>query len=465
MDDRLIKNFFKAGTAVIAGTVAASILQRRYINKIHDSALKKLMTKPYDKNMYELISSAGRIGLQTIVETNLRSEEGKVIERPMGSPKQFPNLDELIFTISQLYTMPTPLEQTIDTRVTIGKKAKKPFVIDMPIMITAMAYGEALSAKAKVALAKGSAMAGISTNSGEGPFLPEERKAAKHLIYLYNRGDWGKTPEIMRQCDGIEIQLGQGAYGGVGHVIKADKIDRELRKAFKYPKGKDAVANSRQPEVQRPEDLAKLVHKLRDIGQGIPIGVKVAAGKYLEADLDWICNAGVDFIALEGAEAATKGSSPILQDDFGVPLVFAVTRAADWLQKHNFSDSVSLIAGGKIRTPADMLKACALGADACYIGAIALFAISHTQVLKPLPFEPPTELIWYKARYAKKFNVNEGAKALHNFLIACKEEIDEAIKSLGKTSLKEVNREDLMALTELVAKGCRIPMAYEPFTP
>jgi methylamine---glutamate N-methyltransferase subunit C len=314
-----------------------------------------------------------------------------------------------------------------------------------------------------VALAKGSAMAGISSNSGEGPFLPEERKAARHLIYLYNRGDWGKTPEIMRQCDGIEIQLGQGAYGGVGHVLKAEKIDRELRKAFHFPKCKDAVAHSRQPEVQRPEDLGKLVQKLRDIGQGIPIGVKIAAGKYLEADLDWICNAGADYVAIDGAEAATKGSSPILQDDFGVPSIFAVTRAADWLQKYNFKDSVTLIAGGRIRTPADMLKACALGADACYIGAIALFAMSHTQVLKPLPFEPPTELIWYKARYANKFNVNEGAQALHKFLISCKEEIDEAIKALGKSKLKEVGREDMMALTELVGKGCRIPMIYEPF--
>jgi methylamine---glutamate N-methyltransferase subunit C len=410
MKEREIINAAKIGAAAFAGLMATSILQRRYINKAHDKALKKLMTNPYDKNMYELISSASRIGLQTIVETNLRSQEGKVVERPMGSPKQFPNMDELMFNIPQLYTMPTPLEQTIDTRVTIGKKAKKPFVIDMPIMITAMAYGEALSAKAKEALAKGSAMAGISSNSGEGPFLAEERKAARHLIYLYNRGDWGKTPEIMRQCDGIEIQLGQGAFGGVGHVLKAKKIDRELRKALNYPKGKDAVVHSRQPEVQRPEDLAKLVQKLRDIGRGIPIGVKIAAGKYLEADLEWICNAGADYIAIDGAEAATKGSSPILQDDFGVPLVFAVTRAADWLQKYNFRDSVTLIAGGKIRTPADMLKACALGADACYIGAIALFAMSHTQVLKPLPFEPPTEIIWYKARYANKFNVNEGAQ-------------------------------------------------------
>ncbi len=465
MDDRLIKNFFKAGTAVIAGTVAASLLTRGTLNRLHDRAMKKIMENPYDKNLYALISSASRIGIQNIVETNLRATEGKVIARPMGTPKKMPGFDDLMFSIAQLDTMPTPFEISTDTRVTIGKKAEKPFVIDMPIMIAPMAYGEALSLEAKVALAKGATMAGIASNTGEGPFLPEERKAARYLIYQYHRGDWNKTPEIMSQCDGIEIQLGQGAIGGVGHVLDAKNIDRELRKAFNYPKNKDAVAHSRQPEVQRPEKLAGLVEKLRTIGQGTPIGVKMAAGKQLEADLDWVCDAGVDFISLEGAEAATKGSAPILQDDFGVPLIFAIKRAADWLQKHGYRERVSLIAAGRIRTPADMLKACAMGADACYIGAIALFAISHTQVLKALPFEPPTQIIWYKARYSKKFNPNEGAKTLHKFLLSCKGEIDEAIKGLGKFSLKEVGREDLMALTDLISTGCGIPMVYEPFIP
>ncbi|MBS4021014.1 MAG: FMN-binding glutamate synthase family protein [Dethiobacter sp.] len=463
MEKHQMAKAFKIGAAAAAGAMAASILTRRFVNNVHDKAVKKLIKNPYDKNMFELISSGSRIGLQTIVETDMRATEGKVLARPMGSPKKFPNLDDLMFNISQLYVMPTPLEQTVDTRVTIGKKAAKPFVIDMPIMIAPMAYGEALSRQAKVALARGASMAGISNNTGEGPFLPEERKAARYLIYQYHRGDWDKTPQIMSQCDGIEIQLGQGAIGGVGHVLKAKNIDRELRKAYRYPKGKDAVTHSRQPEVQRPQDLEKLVKKLRKIGDGIPIGIKMAAGKHLEADLEWMCNAGVDYIAMEGAEAATKGSAPILQDDFGVPLIFAISRATDWLEKHNFKDSVSLIAAGRIRTPGDMLKACALGADACYIGAIAIFAMSHIQVIKPLPFEPPTQLVWYKAKYSGKFNVDQGAKALHRFLISCKEEMDEAIKALGKTAIKEVNREDLMALTELAAKGCQLPMVYEPF--
>ncbi|MGI6704728.1 MAG: FMN-binding glutamate synthase family protein [Clostridia bacterium] len=460
---RLKKAAMIGAGAAAAGTVAAKWAARRLVDKVHDDALTILMQDLYEENLWEMVSSTARIGLQTAMETNLRSTMGRTIARPMGPPKKFPSLDELVFNIAQLYTMPTPLEQKIDTRVIIGKKSEKPFTIDMPVMIAPMAYGTALTRKAKVALAKGSAMAGIATNTGEGPFLTAERQAADILIYQYNRGDWGKTPGIMRQCDAIEIQLGQGAIGGVGHILKADLLDKELRNAFHYPKGKDVVAHSKQPEVQQPEDLRDLVIELKTLGEGVPIGVKMAAGKYLEADLDWVCRSGVDFIALEGAEAATKGSAPILQDDFGVPLVFAITRTANWLKQHGFKDRVSLIACGKIVTPGDMLKVCALGADACYIGTIALFAMSHTQVTKALPFEPPTQLIWYDGKEGKQFDIDKGADALYRFLMACKEEMDEGIKALGKTALCQVDREDLSALNETIARGCKIPMVYEPF--
>lgn len=463
MERKKLRKAVVTGAGVAAGAVASGVLARGLVNRTHDSMLKVIMEDTYDENIWELISAATRIGVQHVVETNLRSAEGKVIQRPMGSPKRFTSLDDIMFSIAQLHIMPTPLEEKINTRVTMGKKAKKPFVVDIPIMIAPMAYGVALSKKAKVALAKGAAMAGTSTNTGEGPFLPEERKAAKYLIYQYNRGDWNKTPEIIRQCDAVEIQVGQGAIGGVGHVTPAKDIDRELQKAFGYPKGKSAVAHSRHPEIQDPEDVKALVKKLKSIGGGIPVGVKMAAGKYLEADLRYVCEAGVDFIALEGAEAATKASAPILQDDFGVPMIFAISRAADWLKKHGYRDQVTLIASGKMRTPGDVLKACALGADACYMGAVALFAMAHTQVLKTLPFEPPTQVVWYHGKDKWKFKVSEGAKYLYQYLRSCKEELDEGIKALGKTSLQEVSRQDLMALTELVSKGCGIPMVYEAF--
>lgn len=449
--------------AAIAGAASVRLIARTIVNKINDNFYNIISKDLYDENLWELISSTVRMSPQVAIETNLRATEPKMLERPMGSPLKFPSLDSLKFNISQLHTMPTDTLTEIDTQVTIGKVAIKPFTIKIPIMIAPMAYGVALSKKVKLALARGANMAGTATNSGEGPFLPEERAEAGIFIYQYNRGHYGKTPEILRRCDAVEIQFGQGGYASAGHVVKSELVDRQLRKDFGISKGQDIVAHSKQPEVQSPEDLPILVEKLRNITGGVPIGAKIGAGKYLEKDLEYLCKSGVDFITVDGAEAATKGSPPIFQDDFGIPTVFAIHRAAEWIKKNGYADQVSLIASGKIRTPGDVLKIRALGADACYMGSIALFAVSHPQLNKPLPFEPPTSLIWYNTHYSRYFDIKKGAESLNNFLEACRLEIADGIRALGKTSYTQVSKDDLVSIDELIARGCGIPMAYQPY--
>lgn len=449
--------------ASMLGIAGTRLIARSVVNKVIDRFYNIISKDLYDENLWELISSTIRMTPQVAMETNLRATEPKMLERPMGTPKKLPNLDSLQFNVAQLHTMPTDTLTEIDTQVTIGKRASKPFTIKMPIMIAPMAYGVALSKKVKIALARGAKMAGTATNSGEGAFLPEERGEAGIFIYQYNRGHYGKTPEILRSCDAVEIQFGQGGYGGAGHIVKNELIDRQMRLDFGVPRGTDIVAHSRQPEVQSPEDLPALVEKLRDITEGVPIGAKIGAGKYMEKDLAYLCESGVDFITVDGAEAATKGSPPIFQDDFGVPTVFAIHRAAQWIKNNGYRDQVSLIVSGKIRTPGEVLKARALGADACYMGSIALFAISHSQLDKPLPYEPPTTLVWYNAHYSRHFDIDKGAESLNNFLEACNLEIADGIRGLGKTSLAQVSKDDLVSIDETVAKGCAIPMVYEPY--
>ncbi|MBB6216772.1 glutamate synthase domain-containing protein 2 [Anaerosolibacter carboniphilus] len=438
-------------------------LMRKMMANGFNTYTEILMTDNYDENAIEIITATLKTGIQVAIENELRSAGGAAIDRPLGTSRKFPSLDELLFSIGQLYIMPQDFEDPVDTKVIIGKRAKSPLTIDIPILIAPMAYGTALSKGVKIAYAKASAQLGTAATSGEGPILDEEFKEAKHYILQYNRGDWAKDEETLRKVDAIEIQFGQGAIGGVGSRIKAENIDAEMRKYFKYPAGKDIVAHSRQPEVQHPKDVAKLVEKLKDITGGRPIGAKIGAGKYLEADLDILCSAGIDFITVDSAEAGTKGSVPILQDDFGVPTPFAISRTAEWLYKHNFKEHVTLLASGKIRAPGDMLKACALGADACYVGNAALFSVAHTQALKTLPFEPVTQLVWHTGQFEDDFDIEAGATSVANYLKACTQELEKGVRALGKTRLADVNKGDLCALSEVISKGCGVPMCYEPY--
>jgi len=447
MDNDKIEQAAVYAAAGAVGLVGSVLLTRFAINKVFDWATNVIMTDTYDESLLEFYSASRRMGAQKIMETNLRAEEGQAIDRPLGSPKKMPGFADFMFNAVQLCRRPTPLDTKIDLRAVIGPKAKRPLQLDIPIVIAPMAYGEAMAASAKIAMAKGATIGGAAINTGEGPFLPEERQYAKRYIRQYNRGTWGKEDEVLKKSDAIEIQIGQGAIAGTGHKIKADLIDRNLRKLMNLAPNQDAVIQARQEHTATPEDLAKFLDYLRRLTSGAPIGAKIAAGMDIEGDIDFLLQAGVDFITLDGAQAASKGSSPILQDDFGIPTLYALCRASRHLEKRKARDKVTLLVGGGLFTPGDFLKAIALGANVVCIGSAALFAVSHTQVLKAMPFEPPTQAVWYTGKYSHKFNAAEGAKSLGNFLKSCAEEMAQGIQGLGKTSLKELGPEDLCGLT------------------
>ena len=460
------KNSWRKHLAAIAalgttGYFGTTWLVRRAFTKVTNSLLHRLMVDQYDENLWEPITASRKVGIQNILEANLRSEHGKVIKRSLGSPKKFPDFENVMFNMAQLHRLPLDEKQHIDTSVVIGPCAKKPLTIRMPIMISGMAYGLALSAKVKVALAKGASIAGTATNSGEGAFLPEERQTADKLIIQYVRGEWNKSEAIFRQADAVEIQLGQGAGGGNGSIIPSKELSWKVKRAMGVKWGNRAFIHATIPGMWHSNQLHQLVALLREVTEGVPIGVKMGCSKYIEKDLEIALAAGVDFIVLDGAQAGSKGTPPILQDDFGLPTLFALLRASNYLEKHSNKDKVSLIMSGGFYNPGQMLKALALGADAVSIGAIALFGVSHTEILKAIPWEPPTAVAWDTGAMRKKFDVNKGAKNISNLLLASNDEIKEGIRALGKTSLQQVNKKDLFALDSFTAEVLEIPLGYK----
>lgn len=435
----------------LLGAAGAAALGRFLLEKTISATLTRIMTESYEKNLWEVFSASARTTPQLIVETNLRAETGKPIQRPLAGPRRMLDFSGLMFNVAQLETFPTPGDVPVDTTLVLGKRAARPLKLAIPILIAGMAYSIALSERVKVALAKVATMAGTATNTDLGPFLPAEREAATHLIVQYARTTWNKAPEILRQADMLELQFGQGAWAGASIVVSTRKIDARLRKALGIGPHQDAVSQARMPGLASPAELGRLVKELRELTGGVPIGVKLAAGNDLEKDLHWAIAAGVDVITIDGAQDATAQSYPILQDDFGLPTLYAPCRAVLFLEKKGVRNDVSLIISGGLATPGDYLKALALGADGVTIGTLALFAVTHTQVFNALPFEPPVEVVYYQGRRSQEFDAEKGARHLANYLLACIEEMKEGARALGKTALRDVNKNDLLALDERTA--------------
>ena len=137
-------------------------------------------------------------------------------------------------------------------------------------------------------------------------------------------------------------------------------------------------------------------------------------------------------ITLDGSKAGSKGTAPIFQDDFGLPSLFALVRADNFFKKHQLKNKVSLILSGGLVNPGDFLKAIAMGANAVYIGGISLFAMSQTQVLKSIPWEPSE---WYSIKDIFKTNLINKEQKPGRLPAFCNEEIKDAVRP-GRTFMK-----------------------------
>lgn len=427
--------------------VLAKPLFRYFMNRISDDALTKLFTEDYDQNLAELFPSVKRLSLLNLIEMSLRAETGKLIERPSGSPKQFLGYDNLMFSPRQMTKFSLPEDAKIDMSVTLGPKAEKPLTIKIPLLIAGMAYGTALSEEAKLALAKASKTLQTATNSGEGPFLPEEPQAAGKFILQICRWPWGgRTDQQIAAAHMLEVQMGQG--GSIGSTrTKAADIAGRARLLAGLAAGEPAIPLPAPPGIQRPEDWPIFMQRLRQRANGIPIALKIMATENLEEDLALAVALGFDAIAIDGAEGGSHASIPTKQDDFGLPSLCALVRAKRFLA----NTPVSLIISGGYFTPGQCLKALALGADAVSLGTVPLFALTHNQITKIAPWEPPTALVYYNSPAKTQLSVGQAATSVANVLTAMTAEMEEAMRALGRSSLAELQPDDLIALDSITA--------------
>jgi methylamine---glutamate N-methyltransferase subunit C len=424
---------------------------------------KIILSDSYQENIIEMIPGFRHMGIQNVLENNLRAESGDLLHRPFGSSKKWPHFDPITFIPAQTTPFPVDNEEEVDVNVTIGPKAKKPMEINIPLIISGMAYGIALSEEVRIALAQAAKNTGTAINSGEGGIFPEELDNAGKYILQFSKTPWSKEEDIIKRADMIEIKLGQGALVGMGGKISPNNLTGRAREVMGIKEDEDAVIFEHFFENQTLEDLKELVEYLRNLSGGVPIGVKLGAGGKIEEDIDHVIDIGVDFITIDGGQAATLGAPPILADDFGIPTLHGVVRAANHLEKRNMKGQVSLIVSGGLFTPGHFLKVLALGADAVALGSVMLFTVAHKQILNALPFEPPTQVVWNKGKFKDKFKIEEGVKSAEKLLTSSTEEIKIALRAMGKRSLKELSKKDLVSYDHLTAKMIGIPFSFEPW--
>lgn len=377
---------------------------------------------------------------------------GKQIIGSMNTRMYIPNWDDILILGNQLNPPPLGEFDEVNTTTIIGKNAKLPMILENPVYISHMSFG-ALSKETKLALAKGSALAKTAMCSGEGGILQEEMNASYKYIFEYVPNLYSVTTESLQNSDAIEIKIGQGSKPGMGGLLPAEKVTKEIAEIRNKPIGKDVISPSKFENINSKEDLKALVSKLRSESGGRPIGIKIAACK-IESDMEYCVFANPDFITIDGRGGASAASPQIIRDATSVPTVYALYRARKYLD--SVKSDIQLVVTGGLRVSSDFAKALAMGADAVAIASAGLMAAACQQYRICGTGLCPVGIATQNPDLRKRLNVDDAAKRVANFLNVSLEELKTFGRITGHSNIHDICVDDLCTINKEISEFTNI---------
>lgn len=397
----------------------------------------------------------------TIREIYKQANSGGVLLSSMGNPNPLPTyFDKILINASQVTNPPIdPLREPMETRVFLGKKPSSikrdkdgkllcdippQLELSVPIMFSAMSYGS-ISYNAHESLAKAATELGTYYNTGEGGLHENFYPFSANTIVQVASGRFGVHEKYLQAGAGIEIKMGQGAKPGIGGHLPGSKIVGEVARTRMVPEGSDAISPAPHHDIYSIEDLRQLVYSLKEATEyKKPIIVKVAAVHNIAAIASGIARSGADIIAIDGFRGGTGAAPTRIRDNVGIPVELALAAVDQRLRDEGIRNNVSIIAGGSIRSAADVVKAIALGADACYIATAALIAMGCHLCRNCQSGKCNWGIATQRPELVSRLDSEWGAKRLVNLLTAWKHEIMEIMGGMGINSIEALKGNRLM---------------------
>jgi glutamate synthase domain-containing protein 2 len=418
----------------------------------------------------------------TLSEIRRAAATGIYDIRGGGSKRRLPHFDDLVLLGASIsrYALEGYREKC-GTDIILGDRfASKPLHLKIPITIAGMSFGS-LSAQAKEALGRGATAMGTSTTTGDGGMTQEERGHSETLIYQYLPSRYGMNPDDLRQADAIEIVVGQGAKPGGGGMLLGQKITDRVAEMRTLPVGVDQRSACRHPDWTGPDDMEIKIQELREITSWEkPIYVKVGAARpYYDTALS--VKAGADVVVVDGMQGGTAATQDVFIEHVGIPTLAAVREAVRALKDLDMHRKVQLVVSGGIRNGADVAKALAMGADAVAIGTAALVALGDNDPALEAEYQKlgttagayddwhegrdPAGITTQDPELAKRLDPVKAGHRLANYLAVMTLELQTLARANGKSHVRNLEPEDLAALTVEAAAMAGVPLAGTNWVP
>tara|TARA_B100000686_G_scaffold346640_1_gene433729 strand:- start:1597 stop:2634 length:1038 start_codon:yes stop_codon:yes gene_type:complete len=330
----------------------------------------------------------------------------------------------------------------------------------MPVMVAPMSFG-ALSRSTKIAVAKASAMSGISENTGEGGLMDAQRDAADQLIFQCLSGRLGWNVHDMQRANGLEIYISQGAKPGFGGQLMAKKVTKEIAEIRGIPEGIDLRSPSRHPDVLGADDLVIKIEEFREAtGYRIPVSLKLGAGRVTD-DIKIALKDGFDFVELDGMQGSTGAGPADVMEHVGIPTIAAIQEALDALEAIGHARGVQIVLMGGIKDGVDAIKALALGADAVGMGSSVIIAGGCIACMQCHVGTCVVGIATQDPEHEQRYDIDHEAANIHRFLETVRWQIAALTNALGYDDVNQLSRDDLAALTPEVAEITGLPYMPE----
>lgn len=375
-----------------------------------------------------------------------------------------------LYRVGGIYFVDAPFpilgRSMIETKpLTIGTKCRNPYAARSLINISGMSYGS-ISKNAVLALGQGAKMAGCWFNTGEGGVTDYHLESGCDLIaqigtakYGFRDADGNLSDEKLKQFAAypqikmFEIKLSQGAKPGLGGLLPAIKVTKEIAEIRDVIPNQDSISPNRFPEISNASELLDFVDHVRNV-TGKPTGFKIVLGSY--EWLDDLCaniikrgiDSAPDFITLDGSEGGTGAAPMILVDYMGLPITESLPALIDILTEYGLRDRIKVIASGKLVTPNHVAWALAVGADFVNSARGFMFSLGCIQALRCHLNTCPTGITTHNRWLTRGLDPADKAVRVYHYAKNINYEVGVICHSCGVEEPRKLKRHHVRIVSE-----------------
>ncbi len=325
----------------------------------------------------------------------------------------------------------------------------------------AMSFGS-ISREAHTNLAIAMNRIGGRSNTGEGGEESDRFKklpngdSMRSAIKQVASGRFGVTIEYLVNADDIQIKMAQGAKPGEGGQLPGHKVDKNIARVRHSTPGVGLISPPPHHDIYSIEDLAQLIHDLKNANSGARISVKLVSEVGVGTVAAGVAKARADHVTISGFEGGT-GASPLTSlTHAGSPWEIGLSETQQTLVLNGLRGRIAVQVDGGLRTGRDVAIGALLGADEFGFATAPLIASGCIMMrkchLNTCPVGVATQDPVLRARFTGQ------PEHVINYFFFVAEELREIMAQLGVRTLNEmIGRVDLLdmrkALQHWKAKG------------